>query len=92
MMPVYAFICTGCGPFEVWRPVTSAAAPVRCPRCDGPARRVFTPPGLALLATPMRRALEEEHRSAHEPDVVTQRRGSPLPHGHEPAPPWVLSH
>ena len=91
-MAIYAFTCTRCGPFELMRPMAESAAPARCPSCGAAARRVFTPPGLALLAAPMRRVLDEEHRSAHEPDVVTERRGRPMPHRHEPAPPWVLSH
>lgn len=91
-MALYAFTCEGCGPFELLRPMTEAAAPARCPSCGMSARRVFTPPGLALLATPMRRMLDEEDRSAHAPDVVRERHGQPLPHPHEAAPPWVLSH
>jgi putative FmdB family regulatory protein len=91
-MAIYAFMCEDCGPFELLRPMAEAGAPAECPRCGTTARRVFTPPGLALLAAPMRRALNEEDKSAHEPDVVTQRRGRPLPHRHEPSPPWVLSH
>ncbi|HMJ02976.1 MAG TPA: zinc ribbon domain-containing protein [Conexibacter sp.] len=91
-MPVYAFTCEACGPFELSRPMAEAGAPARCPSCRTMARRVFTPPGLALLATPLRQVLNEEDKSAHEPDVVTQRRGHPLPHRHEPSPPWVLSH
>jgi putative FmdB family regulatory protein len=91
-MAIYVFTCEQCGPFELLRPMAEAAAPASCPRCGVSARRVFTPPGLALLAAPMRRALDVEDKSAHEPDVVTQRRGRPLPHRHEPSPPWVLSH
>lgn len=91
-MPVYAFTCTGCGAFELSRPMAEAAAPARCPACGGEARRVFTPPGLALLARPVRRALEVEEKSAHEPDVVSTKRGRPMGHRHGPAPPWVLSH
>jgi len=91
-VPIYAFTCEGCGPFELMRPMAESAAPARCPSCGAGARRVFTPPGLALLAAPLRRMLDEEHRSAHEPDVVTERRGRSMPHRHEPAPPWVLSH
>jgi len=91
-MAIYAFTCEGCGPFELLRPMAEAGAPAECPRCGTTARRVFTPPGLALLAAPMRRVLNEEDKSAHAPDVVTQRRGRPLPHRHEPSPPWVLSH
>jgi putative FmdB family regulatory protein len=89
---IYAFTCEACGPFELSRPMAEAAAPARCPSCGTRARRVFTPPGLALLAKPMRRMLDEEDRSAHAPAVARERRGHPLPHRHEAAPPWVLSH
>jgi hypothetical protein len=53
---------------------------------------VFTPPGLRLLVKPLRGALEREEKSAHEPDVVSAKVGRPLPHRHDPSPPWVLSH
>jgi putative FmdB family regulatory protein len=91
-MAIYAFSCEDCGPFELLRPMAEAGAPANCPSCGASARRVFTPPGLALLAAPLRSALNEEDKSAHEPDVVGERRGRPLPHRHEPSPPWVLSH
>ena len=91
-MAVYAFACAGCGPFEVWRPMSEASAPARCPECGNDARRLYTPPGVALLDRPLRRALDGEERSAHEPEVVATKRGRPMPHGHGPAPPWVLSH
>jgi putative FmdB family regulatory protein len=89
---LYAFDCTDCGPFELVRPMAEAGAPTRCPGCGMAARRVFTPPGLALLARPMRRARDREEKSAHEPDVVARKAGRPLPHRHEPTPPWVLAH
>jgi putative FmdB family regulatory protein len=91
-MPVYAFTCGGCGAFELLRPVADAATPARCPTCGSRARRVFTAPGQSLLARPLRRALDAEERSAHEPAVVTEKRGRPRPHRHGPSPPWVLSH
>ena len=91
-MPVYAFTCAGCGPFDLMRPMAESGAPATCPSCGTTAARVFTPPGLALLDAPIRRALNVEDRSAHEPDVVGERSGRPLPHRHEPSPPWVLSH
>jgi hypothetical protein len=72
--------------------MAEAGAPARCPACGSGARRVFTPPGLALLARPMRRALDREEKSAHEPDVVARKEGRHMPHRHEPAPPWVLAH
>jgi putative FmdB family regulatory protein len=91
-VPVYAFICESCGPFELLRPMSESGAAAACPCCGAEARRVFTPPGLALLGGPVRRVLDAEEKSAHEPDVVTEKRGRPLPHVHDPAPPWVLSH
>jgi putative FmdB family regulatory protein len=91
-VPLYAFMCDGCGPFDLVRPVAEAGAAAACPECGAQARRVFTPPGLALVARPVRRALDLEEKSAHEPDVVTEKRGRPLPHGHAEAPPWALAH
>jgi putative FmdB family regulatory protein len=91
-MPVYAFTCAGCGPFEVMRPMAEAGAPARCPGCGAGARRVFSPPGLAILARPVRLGLDMEERSTHEPEVVSEKRGRPMPHRHAPSPPWVVGH
>lgn len=91
-MPLYAFACSGCGGFELARPAAQAGEPAACPACGSEARRVFTPPGLALLGRPLRGALDAEEKSAHEPAVVSEKRGRPRAHGHEPTPPWVLSH
>jgi len=95
-MPIYAFECAACGPFDVVRRVGDAADPVACPGCARAARRVYTPPGLALMPRPLRRAREREEKSAHEPDVVTHKQGRPLPHrhdhGHGHPMPWVISH
>ena len=91
-MPVYAFDCAGCGPFEFVRPMAGSGLPGTCPACGAEGRRVFTPPALALLARPTRRALDMEEKSAHEPAVVGEKRGRPRPHRHDPTPPWVLSH
>jgi putative FmdB family regulatory protein len=91
-VPLYAFTCEGCGPFELVRPMAEASAAAACPACGAEARRLFTPPGLALVARPARRALELEEKSAHEPDVVTEKRGRPMPHRHGKGPPWALAH
>jgi putative FmdB family regulatory protein len=91
-MPLYAFECARCGSFDVRRPFSRAADPASCPTCNRPGRRIFTPPLLAVLPKPTRRALELEEKSAHEPEVVTEKRGRPLPRRHEPHPPWVLGH
>jgi len=91
-VPIYAFICESCGPFDVVRPIVQASEAAACPTCGGDARRVFSPPGLARLVKPLRTALDREEKSAHEPEVVSVKAGRPLPHTHAPAPPWVLSH
>ena len=91
-MPIYAFSCGPCGPFEVTRRMAQSAAPISCPNCGGDARRVFTPPALALLSKPVRGLLDLEQKSAHEPAVVSEKTGRPRPHTHEPTPPWMLSH
>jgi putative FmdB family regulatory protein len=95
-MPIYAFDCGECGPFDVVRPVAEVALPAACPTCARAARRTYTPPALAHMPPPLRRAREREEKSAHEPDVVTRKEGRPLPHQHgrgaaHPMP-WVLSH
>lgn len=97
-MPIYAFTCGACGPFDVVRSAAESAQPAACPTCQRMTRRVFTPPNLALLPRPLRRVREREEKSAHEPDVVTHKQGRPLPHrhghghgAHHPMP-WVLTH
>jgi putative FmdB family regulatory protein len=89
-MPVYVFACRECGSFELARPMAEASSRALCPNCQCEARRVFTPPRLARLATPVRRALDTEEASAHEPRVVTEKRGRPMRRSREPTPPWVL--
>jgi putative FmdB family regulatory protein len=93
-MPVYAFSCGQCGLFDVWRPLSEATQPARCPTCQEPGRRVFTPPGLVRTPAPLRRARDLEEKSTHEPEVVRGPQGRPLPwHRHPaPQPPWVVGH
>jgi putative FmdB family regulatory protein len=98
IVPIYAFECSRCGPFDLSRPMAQASDPAACPGCSASARRLYTPPGLALLARPVRGALDREEKSAHEPEVVRSKTGRPLPHlqahghGHLHAPPWAMSH
>jgi putative FmdB family regulatory protein len=91
-MPVYVFTCPACGRFEESRPMARAGDRASCPTCRGQARRVFTPPNLPLLAAGVRRALSAEETSAHEPRVVREKRGRPMPRlATPPTPSWVLS-
>ena len=89
-MPVYVFACDEDGSFELARPMAEANSRACCPTCQREARRVFTPPRLTRLAAPMRRALETEEASAHEPRVATEKRGRPLRQHREPVPPWIM--
>ena len=91
-MPVYAFTCDACGPFEAWRPVADASGNVACPTCGALARRRFTPPGVTRTPAPLRVARDREDRSAYEPEVVRGPSGRSLPWGHRPAhgPPWTV--
>jgi putative FmdB family regulatory protein len=93
-VPVYAFSCERCGPFDVWRPLSEATRRAHCPTCRKPGRRVYTPPGLVKTPAPVRKAREFEEKSAHEPEVAREPQGRPLPfarHGHR-NPPWVAGH
>lgn len=91
-MATYDFSCETCGPFEVNRRMALASDPATCPACGGPGRRVFSPPRLVRTPTGLRRALEREERSAHEPVISAGPQGGrPLPplHRHPPTPPWA---
>jgi putative FmdB family regulatory protein len=89
-MPMYVFSCRSCGRFEVSRPMAEASSGASCPSCHRAARRVFTSPGITRLARPLRRAMDVEEASAHEPPVTTQKQGRPMPQRGSPVPPWIL--
>jgi len=89
-MPMYVFSCSDCGAFELSMPMADVGPAASCPTCLREARRVFTPPSLRRLAPPVRRAMETEEASAHEPQVVSQKRGRQMPHQRSTTPPWVL--
>ena len=47
-MPTYDYRCTGCDElFEISRPM-GASGDELCPTCGSPAKRVFTPVGVAF--------------------------------------------
>ena len=41
-MPLYEFRCQSCGPFDLRRDMQDAADTASCPRCNQPARRVYS--------------------------------------------------
>jgi putative FmdB family regulatory protein len=82
-MATYRYRCTGCGSFDVTRPIGEALPEEPCQACGDQALRVFTPPMIARTPVALARALRAQEASAHEPRVVgavpAARRG--------PAPP-----
>ena len=78
-MPTYGFDCSGCGAFDLVRPMTQASEPATCPACGGPARRTWGAPALRGVDPAVRRALDASVRSADAPTVVSsvppRRRG-----------------
>ncbi len=79
-MPVYVFRCTDCGRFERQCSMAEVDDDTRCPTCGDSARRVFTPPSLPALSSPLRRALAAEEASSEQPRVVSTKSGRPMPH------------
>jgi putative FmdB family regulatory protein len=78
-MATYQYRCSGCGSFDVVRPIGSALPEEPCEACSVPARRVFTSPRLTRTPAALARALRAQEASAHEPRVVHEvpraRRG-----------------
>jgi putative FmdB family regulatory protein len=69
-MPSYEYTCGDCGPFTVRRAMQDVTPTLACPACDLPARRVYTAPNTHRTAPSLRRALDAEEASRHEPRVV----------------------
>lgn len=45
-MPVYAYRCPRCGPFDERRDADEASTPASCPDCSETAKRIYTAPGI----------------------------------------------
>jgi putative FmdB family regulatory protein len=72
-MPVYEYLCDGCGPFTAIRPMAEYAEPHRCPDCDASAPRVLmTAPRLATMSATRRVAHATNERSSDAPKVLSQ--------------------
>lgn len=71
-MPAYDYRCSECGHrFEVQR-AFSDASHVRCPVCDGSARRVFTPVGVVFKGSGFHNT-DYRPRPATEPSAGSGR-------------------
>jgi putative FmdB family regulatory protein len=71
-MPVYEYMCKGCGPFTTMRPMSEYELPADCPACGKRAPRVMlTAPGCFSMAAETRLAHATNERSAHAPRVLS---------------------
>jgi putative FmdB family regulatory protein len=97
-MPLYAFLCETCGQFDLWRSFAEMSHPIACPTCKSDAKRVYTPPGLAKIPTPLTHALDRAHKSAYEPAVIKRQRSTgeerppAAPTHHHHGRPWQIGH
>ena len=70
-MPLYDFECADCGSFAELVSVSERDAPMPCPHCAKPARRVISAPNLGLMPASTRNAHARIEKSQHEPAVRT---------------------
>jgi len=68
-MALYEYECPSCGDFTQWRPMSESRLPAECPQCHAAAKRVFSPPFLALMSPVSRQASVRNEQSMHAPRV-----------------------
>jgi len=98
-VPLYAFACPACGPFDLQRPMAAASDPAACPTCAERAVRLYFSPG-TTTTSPGSRADAVDERSRHAPERVQRSVGGGGGHGHDhgggghhsPGRPWQISH
>lgn len=72
-MPIYAYLCNVCGPFERIRPMEASELPEACPVCEASAPRMVTAVQLNLMPGNKRIVHSRNEKSAHEPRVTPAR-------------------
>jgi putative FmdB family regulatory protein len=64
-VPVYEYLCEGCGPFKLMRSMSEYERPADCPLCQAGAPRVMlTAPYCSTVSPHTRRAQAANERSA----------------------------
>ena len=72
-MAIYEYECSVCGRFDVRLAMGTAPERRRCPGCERPARRAFSPPNLTGSShTPLRGLRATEERSQDLPQLTSQ--------------------
>jgi putative FmdB family regulatory protein len=77
VMPVYEYLCPGCGPFTQMRPMSEYELPSDCPNCAASAPRVIlTAPHCSAVSTQTRMAHATNERSADSPRTLSSMSAS----------------
>lgn len=104
-MPIYAYLCNDCGPFELYRPMSEFQQRAACPLCHAQASRMVTAARLNLMPGNRRAAHTHNEKNAHEPRIAHSSAGQHIDihshgdhsHTHRHAPhagsrPWQVGH
>src|SRR5690606_7042410 len=82
LMPIYAYFCQTCGPFERLRSMSESQTPQECPECESLSARMATAVNLNIMEGTRRKVHQLNEKNAHEPRIGS--RGHPG-NGHEAA-------
>jgi putative FmdB family regulatory protein len=76
-MPVYEYLCKGCGSFTDMRPMAECDMPSDCPKCGASAPRVMlTAPYCSAMPDQARLAHATNERNAHAPRTLASLKDS----------------
>lgn len=84
-MAVYQYRCSGCGVFDVVRPMGTASTSERCMACGSAAPRSYSAPYLNRTPRPLADALTKAEKSREQPEVVDR-----VPPGRRPPRPMGI--
>jgi putative FmdB family regulatory protein len=65
-MPVYEYLCEGCGPFTLMRSMSEYELPADCPLCQASAPRVMLTAPYCSTATPQTRLAQAANERSTE--------------------------
>lgn len=83
-MPLYAYECLDCGPFQAKRSLADFDTDATCPDCNGASRRSLAAPTLMAMSANSRQAYARNEKSAWSPEVVRRDGGDHSGHKHGP--------
>src|ERR1700757_2350140 len=79
-MPVYEYLCNGCGPFTDLRPMSECDDPQACPRCETSSPRVIlTAPNFCCMPAEKRKAHAVNEKSGHAPKTLAEYKAAHAP-------------